>query len=386
MEKPLFTESNETSEFGGITSIGRTIEVVRERVLRTRDAALQSLSSLCLQGSRLADQIFTTHLLRSSSSEPTQLLHTPSLSTAFSLTLETAQLHEPQHEDRARHTKYSQFLWLSLAQKHVVGRATRIHTRSKLYFFIEHRYRARSPGPGELIIDLQDLPDHGAVRRDSQPPFSPRALACRSVCKTFQKVIDHSPLLQKNTFLKPRARITSETISHQAYLDQHEIHPLISNLSLDLARNMTLSQLLANEDDVPDTPKLVRLFNVIKHDLDNPTPPIFFRKSFAFGIESGDDSPVLRMYLSNPPSESVLLSVQVTLKRPFTLENVSKHHQLIQVFNRNGVTFRRVIEESKRKIVLGYLAQIGRWAWEMKIQVFSLSGLVESVPQLRNPN
>lgn len=208
----------------------------------------------------------------------------------------------------------------------------------------------------------------------------------RSVCKTFQKVIDHSPLLQKNTFLKPRARITSETISHQAYLDQHEIHPLISNLSLDLARNMTLSQLLANEDDVPDTPKLVRLFNVIKHDLDNPTPPIFFRKSFAFGIESGDDSPVLRMYLSNPPSESVLLSVQVTLKRPFTLENVSKHHQLIQVFNRNGVTFRRVIEESKRKIVLGYLAQIGRWAWEMKIQVFSLSGLVESVPQLRNPN
>jgi hypothetical protein len=41
----------------------------------------------------------------------------------------------------------------------------------------------------------------------------------RSTCKSFQKVIYHSPLLQKNAFLEPHARALHETLTYQTYLD-----------------------------------------------------------------------------------------------------------------------------------------------------------------------
>jgi hypothetical protein len=209
----------------------------------------------------------------------------------------------------------------------------------------------------------------------------------RLVCKTLQKVIDHSPLLQKNFFLNPRARNSSETISHQAWLDQHEIHPLLYNLERNPARDVTLSELVANEEDeIPNEPMLVRVFN--GHDLESPVRSFIFKESSVTGIKLGDNSPLLNMYLSNPPCESVVIIIEVAFMDPVTSQNRSDHHQIMQVFNANGVTFRQVFVESKAKSVLEHKEKVAKWAWETKLQVLSLSGLVavRSEPEPETPN
>jgi hypothetical protein len=193
----------------------------------------------------------------------------------------------------------------------------------------------------------------------------------RSVCKSFQKIIDHSPLLRRNSFLKSRARNPSETTSYQAYLDQHEVHPLLESSFVRVLFNPCTTFEIRYLDQ--EKPKLMRVFHK-KEKLDNLPPTFTF--SNAMGTGFADDSPLLDMYICNPPAEAVQLKTKVTFWNPTTLLVQCRHFQSFAVIRLKGVTFGQIFERAMSEAPWQHEGTGTNDFWQMEVRVNSFWGAV----------
>jgi hypothetical protein len=194
----------------------------------------------------------------------------------------------------------------------------------------------------------------------------------RSVCKTFQAVIDHSPslLVTLNSFLNPRARAPATT--YQIYLEQHEIHPLFkSTLVRDISDPSTSFPWVFLDQEKP---KLMRLF--YKKDKFNFASGTF-KISSATGTGFADDSPLLDMFFCNPPSEAVHITTRATFWDPVTLVRHCREMRSLAVIKLRGVTIGDVLEKAISKAVpREHEGTVSNYLWEMEVRVNRLWGAV----------
>jgi hypothetical protein len=211
------------------------------------------------------------------------------------------------------------------------------------------------------------------MREDTRQPTFLRSLArARSVCKTSKTVIDHSPslLATLNSFLNPRARAPATT--YQAYIDQHEIHPLFESSFVP-----KISNLLHESKFLDQEKPLMRLFN--KKERFTKSPPTFLFSS-ATGTGFADNSPLLEMYLCNPPPEAVRILTRATFRDPITLLDCVRETTVPSVIKLRGVKIGDVFEKAMSKAVTRQHILLEETAtnylWEMEVRVDSLWGAV----------
>jgi hypothetical protein len=192
----------------------------------------------------------------------------------------------------------------------------------------------------------------------------------RSACKTFQTVIDHSPSLLENlrSFVDPRAR--AQTPTYQAYLDQHEIHPLFESFFVrETSRPYTSSPRRFLDQEKP---KIMGLFK--KEDKFDDKPPTFMFSS-ATGTGFADGSPLLDMYLCNP--EAVQTATRATFWDPITLIEHCTDFRDFAVIKLRGVTIGDIFEKAMSKAVpRQHGGTVINYLWEMEVRVNRLWGAV----------
>jgi hypothetical protein len=197
----------------------------------------------------------------------------------------------------------------------------------------------------------------------------------RSTCKSFQQVIDHSPLLHKNAFLEPHARALHEKLTYQTYLDQHTIHPLLApSLGPPLPQQQLPLENLESRFLKLDKPTLGTLFHPYI-SFDGTTPLVALKETSATGTKFAADSPFFKMYLCNPPPEVVRVSITGTFYDTHNLRERCKHFAFIDVVNKKGVTFGQVFRESKVEAVLQHQSDFDDRVWELRICFLQLWGI-----------